>query len=127
MNAQTVYTFIPSGLRPHLSTTSDDNMRRGILIFDDGRSGAMFLGLSVLAMILEIADFALYVYMDIPTAYWLLAAFGTAMFGAVTFEVYRSFRKVSSLRMSGNSMTCRYTCIDGIAHAFEEVGDEGRD
>ena len=28
--------------------------------------------------------------MDIPTAYWLLAAFGTAMFGAVTFEVYRS-------------------------------------
>ena len=102
-------------------------MRRGILIFDDGRSGAIFLGLSVLALILEIADFALYVYMDISTAYWLLAAFGTAMFGAVTFEVYRSFRKVSSLRMSGNSMTCRYTCIGGIAHAFEEVGDEGRD
>lgn len=102
-------------------------MRRGILIFDEGRSGMMFMGLSVLALILEIVDFALYIYMDIPTAYWLLAAFGTALLGALTFSVYRSFRQVDSLRMSGNSMTCRYTSIDGISHAFEEVCDEGRD
>ena len=98
-------------------------MRRGILIFDDGRSGAMFLGMSVIALILEIADFALYVYMDIPTSYWILAAFGTALFGVVTFGVYRSFRQVGSLRMSGNRMTCAFTSIDGIAYAFEETED----
>ena len=102
-------------------------MRKGILIFDDGKSGMMFLGISVFALILEIADFALYVYMDIPTAYWFLAAFGTALLGTMTFGVYWAFRQVSSLRISGNSMTCRYTNIDGIAHAFEEVDDEVRD
>ena len=79
--------------------------------------------MSVLALILEIADFALYVYMDIPTSYWILAAFGTALFGVVTFGVYRSFRQVGSLRMSGNRMTCAFTSIDGIAYAFEETED----
>lgn len=86
----------------------------------------MFLGVSVLALILEIADFALYVVMDIPTAYWLLAAFGTGLLGTLTFGVYRAFRKADSLRMSVNSMTCRYTSIGGVAYAFEEVCDDGR-
>lgn len=96
-------------------------MRDGIMIFDSEQVRRLFLFAAIAGAVLAILDFVLFVILDIPVSYFILAGIAPALLLVLGGDAYRKFRDIQMPLATRNEMRCRYTKIDEMWYAFEEI------
>lgn len=96
-------------------------MRDGIMIFDSEQVRRLFLFAAIAGAVLAILDFVLFVVLDIPVAYFILAGIAPALLLVLGGDAYRKFRDIQMPLATRNEMRCRYTKVDEMWYAFEEI------
>lgn len=96
-------------------------MRDGVMIFDSEQVRRLFLFAAIAGAVLAILDFVLFVVLDIPVAYFILAGIAPALLLVLGGDAYRKFRDIQMPLATRNEMRCRYTKVDEMWYAFEEI------
>ena len=93
----------------------------GIMMFDCEQVRKLFLFAAITGAALVILDFVLFVVLDIPVAYFILAGVAPALLLTLGGDAYRKFGRIQMPLATKNEMRCRYTKIDEMWYAFEEI------
>ena len=91
------------------------------MIFDSEQVRRLFLFAAIAGAVLAILDFVLFVILDIPVSYFILAGIAPALLLVLGGDAYRKFRDIQMPLATRNEMRCRYTKIDEMWYAFEEI------
>lgn len=91
------------------------------MIFDSEQVRRLFLFAAIAGAVLAILDFVLFVVLDVPVVYFIFAGIAPALLLVLGVDAYRKFRDIQMPLATKNEMRCRYTKIDEMWYAFEEI------
>ena len=91
------------------------------MMFDCQQIRLLFLFATIAGALLFVLDLILFVVLDVPVAYFVFAGIAPALLFVLGGDTYRKFRDIQMPLATKNEMRCRYTKIDEMWYAFEEI------
>ena len=97
------------------------SIQNGIMMFDCQQIRLLFLFATIAGALLFVLDIVLLVVLDVPLAYFIFAGIAPALLLVFGGDAYRKFSDIQMPLATKNEMRCRYTKIDDMWYAFEEI------